>query len=214
MKATAILFDLDGTLVDTLEDIAASANHVLAAHGLPERALSEFPPWVGEGVTQLVVRAAALPLAEDAAELVRDFRAHYADHMLDRSRPYPGIEALLAELARRGVPMGVLSNKPHPATAHIVASLFRGIPFLEVLGHRTELPPKPDPTSARLVAQRMGVAPEAFLFVGDTAVDIATGRAAGMRPVGVGWGFRGPELLRREGAIAILESPAELLSML
>jgi len=214
MPAPAILFDLDGTLVDTVQDIADSANFVLAARGLPARPTEAFPPWIGEGVSQLMLRAAGLAPEADATELVREFRARYADHMLDRSRPYPGVEMLLAELVVRRVPMAVLSNKPHPATVEIVAHLFPDVPFAEVHGHRPELPHKPDPTSALGIAGRMGVPPASFLFVGDTEVDLATARAAGMRPVAVAWGFRPPRILHEAGAEVVLDAPSDLIPLL
>ncbi len=216
----AVLFDLDGTLVDSLRDIADAANEVLARRGWPSLPLSVYRRAVGEGVRRLLERLAehvpeAASLEEAQVEaLVRAFRAAYAERLLRHTRPFDGVRELLRELAARGVPTGVLSNKPHAATRKVVAALFPEHAFAVVLGQRDGVPRKPDPTGALEAARALGVLPEHILFVGDTPVDVATARAAGMTPLGVGWGFRSPEALRDAGACAVLHRADELLQWL
>lgn len=205
----SVIFDLDGTLVDSLDDIAAALNHVLAAHGFPTRSRQAVEDLVGEGARRLVARAA--PEGADVDRLLAEYRARYAEHLVVHTRAYDGIDALLAELARRGVPTAVLSNKPHELTVRVVAALFPSHRFTGVLGEKDGGPRKPDPTSARALAASL--APPVAL-VGDTPVDVATARAAGLAPIGVAWGMRAPALLRAAGAELVLERPDELLAWL
>lgn len=212
----AVVFDLDGTLVDTLADVASAMNHTLATHALPQHRPDDYRRFIGEGVERLVERA--LPAAElDLARkdaVVAEFRAYYAEHLLDQSTPYPGVPELLAALTRRRVPMCVLSNKPDPATRRIIAALFPAAGFAAVVGQRPGKPRKPDPSGALELAELMRVAPARCAFVGDTGIDMATARAAGMRAVGVGWGFREPAELRAHGAERLIDHPAQLLDAL
>ncbi len=213
-----VIFDLDGTLADSLRDIAEAANDVLAARGWPAFPLSVYRRAVGEGVQRLLERLAErLPeevarlTDEDVERLVGDFRARYEARMLRHTRPFDGVEALLAALAERGVPVAVLSNKPHEATRRVVDALFPGHGFRVVLGRRPEVPRKPDPAGAFEAARALGLAPNEVALVGDTPVDVHTARAAGMVPLGVSWGFREPQELLDAGARAILGHPSELL---
>lgn len=212
----AVLFDLDGTLVDTLEDIAAALNAVLGAHGLPRHSLASCRAMVGWGMRNLV--AAALP--EDRRE--RDLIATLTDAMmveyglrpLVHSRPYPGIEELLAELARRGIPAAVLSNKPDVLTQRIVEGLFPGYRFRAVHGERPGIPRKPDPQAALGLCAVLGEAPAATLFLGDTAVDVETARRAGMPCAAALWGFRDRAELAEAGAEVLVAQPAAVLDLL
>jgi phosphoglycolate phosphatase len=209
-----IVFDLDGTLVNTLADMAECMNYVLAKHGLPGHEHSAYRRFIGEGVARLVTQALP-PRAMDSTDAVlRDFRAYYTDHMLDQSKPYPGVDELLAVLAARRIPFSVLSNKPHDATRVIVSSLFPTAPFVEVVGQRPEKPNKPEPAVALELAQSMGVPPQYCAFVGDSGIDMATGRAAGMMTVGVTWGFRDRAELRVHGADSLIERPDQLVALL
>jgi len=213
MTVEALLFDLDGTLVDTLDDITDAMNHVLCAAGLPRHAADAYRRFVGDGVRSLVERA--LPLAERQRleEHLEAFRARYGAHLLDRSRPYAGVEATLEALRARGVPMAILSNKPHDATLRVVDALFPAGLFASVLGQRPQVPKKPDPAAALEAAATLARPPERIAFVGDMHVDVQTALAAGMRPVGVAWGFRSADELRRAGAERILARPEDLLAL-
>ena len=205
-----VIFDLDGTLIDSLADIAAAMNYSLRSVGMPQRTLAEYRDRVGEGARYLAQRA--LPDGrDDLVEAVLDtYRSYYLDHAVDATRPYPGIPELLAEVR---LPMAVVSNKPDAPTRQVVAALFPGVPFRWVAGQRAGVPLKPDPYPAREACERMGVAVAGCAFVGDTRIDVATARAAGMTPIGVSWGFR-PEELRAAGAEIVITTPADLLRWL
>lgn len=206
----AAIFDLDGTLADTLADIAAAMNHALAALGLPTHDLAAYRRFVGEGVEQLAIRALPADRQEVRPALIERYIARYADVLLEASRPYDGIPELLDALAARGVALAVLSNKPDPATQRVVAGLFAPGRFATVLGRRPGVPHKPDPHAALAVAAELGIAPADFVFVGDTAIDMKTAVAAGMLPVGAAWGFR-PEELAPNGARFVAAHPADVL---
>jgi phosphoglycolate phosphatase len=213
MQYSAIVFDLDGTLLDTLADIAEAANRVLVQHGFPAHEQDSYRQFVGDGVQVLFERS--LPRAACTAERVAacadDFRQAYAECWHIRTHPYDGIEALLSTLVTRNVRLAVLSNKPDNFTKACVREFFRECPFEAVLGQRDGVPRKPDAAGALEIAAVMDLAPDQFLYAGDTAVDMQTAISAGMFPVGVLWGFRPlPELLAG-GARAVIERPAELL---
>ncbi len=219
MAPRAVLFDLDGTLCDTLEDIAASVNAVLAARALPPHPLAAFRRLVGDGVEQLVERSLSrargvAASAAEVAEALPELRREYSARLLDRTRPYPGVPELLAALAARAVPRGVVSNKPHALTARMVEALLPGAGFAAVLGARPELPRKPDPAAALEAARALGVPAGEVLFLGDSDVDMRTARNAGMVPAGALWGFRDAEELRASGARVLLARPGELLALL
>jgi phosphoglycolate phosphatase len=207
---TAIIFDLDGTLADSLGDIADAMNDVLAGLGIEPHPGAAYRGFVGEGVERLVERALPPERQGDRAHAVRAFALRYADHMLDTTRPYSGVPELLDALAARAVPMAVLSNKPEAATQRMVAALFPRWRFAAVAGQRADVPRKPDPTAALALAGRLGRAPAEVVLVGDTATDIATARAAGMVPVGVLWGFQDRATLKAAGAAHLVAHPAEL----
>jgi phosphoglycolate phosphatase len=214
MPLRAALFDLDGTLLDSLHDIGAAMNHALAHHGLPVHPLSDYRGFVGEGVRVLVSRA--VPAGREALhEAVLDtYRVRYAECMLDTTRPFPGIPELLSRLAGEGVKLAVLSNKPHASTRRLVESLLPEVRFGAIYGERAGVPRKPDPTAALGLAAELGVGPEDCAFIGDTAVDMDTARAAGMYGVGVTWGFRDVEELQAHGARALAHTTDELLQAL
>ncbi len=207
----ALILDLDGTLADTLDDLTAAVNHVLASLGLPARTRDEIRSFVGEGAASLVRRALPPSHAHLGEDALAAFRAHYAAHLVVATRPYPGIPEALAALEERRFPLAVLSNKPQPLTEAVVRALFPGVRFASVFGERPGLPRKPDPTSALLVAEALGVPPSEIALVGDGATDVGAARAAGMHAIGATWGFRPREELLEAGATRLLESPAELL---
>lgn len=208
-----VIFDLDGTLVDSLRDIADAMDHVLDELGLPRHAHADYERFVGDGA-RILVRRALGERADLEDEALAAFRARYFARLLVHTRAYPGIDALLDELAQRGTNTAVLSNKPHLATVQIVRALFPHHPFVLVLGQRDEGPRKPDPSSAFELARAMGLAMNDVLFVGDTPIDVATARAAGMIPVGVLWGMRSREELEQAGAHHIVAEPSEILALL
>jgi phosphoglycolate phosphatase len=209
----ALIFDLDGTLVDSLGDIAAACNHVLAGEGLPEHPLTDYRVFVGEGIRRLVERAAPGLARERTAALVTAVRARYEAHLVERTRPYPGVLEALTALRRAGLPLAVLSNKPHDLTERVVAALLGATPFVAVDGERAGRPRKPDPAGAIAVAAALGTAPGETWLVGDTRIDMETAAAAGMVPVGVLWGFRDRAELEASGARQVVATPAELVNL-
>ncbi len=212
MPVHALIFDLDGTLADSLTDIADAMNAALAVHSLPQHPTDAYRLMVGEGVKMLVARAVGA--ARVPVETVLEtYHAKYHEHAHAKTFAYPGIDDTLAELARRRVPMGVLSNKRDALTRALVALRFPTIPFLEVRGEREGVPRKPDPTAAFEMALALNVLPANIGFVGDTAVDMTVARAAGMRAIGVLWGFRDRGELEGAKAHEIISQPRQLLSL-
>lgn len=203
------IFDLDGTLVDTLADITNSLNHVLSELGMPNHPAERTREWVGWGARYLVEQA--IDDATRIDEAVTRFRAHYAENLIVDSAPYAGVSELLAELASRQVPLGVLSNKPHAMTVSMIQALFADTPWIDVRGHRPPTPQKPDPTGAVEIASAMQLDPGQISFVGDTAVDMETATRAGMIPIAVAWGFRSADTLRDSGCARLIHEPGELL---
>ena len=211
----AVIFDLDGTLLDTIDDIAAAMNAVLEARGYPIFSVEEYKILVGDGIEEMVRRALAHARldAEAVAAIVVEYRREYERAWRRSSRPYPEVPELLQELRRRRVKSAILSNKAHAFTAAMTAELLPGFAFDVVRGAEPGIPLKPDPAPALAVARRMGVAPEACVFLGDTRVDMQTAKAAGLFPVGALWGFRNAQELLESGAALLLASPLELLSL-
>lgn len=208
-----LLLDLDGTLLDTIDDIAAAMTHVLLAHGLPNRTRDEYRSFVGHGALELVQRS----LPPDRQDLVEatlaGFRSRYSEHLIGATRPFDGVREALAALVRRGVPLSVLSNKPQAFTERLVAALLPDVPFRAVLGDRPGVPRKPDPAPALDLARRMELAPGDVAIVGDGETDVLAARAAGMRAIAVRWGYRPAADLVRAGAERLLSAPAELATL-
>jgi len=215
MNFRAILFDLDGTLLDTLADIADSANRVLAGHGYPTHPIDAYRHFIGDGLVRLFGRV--LPAdqrgEEVIAECVGGFREAYAENWNVRTRRYEGVADLLDAATARGLKMAILSNKPHAFTRRCVDAYLSAWPFQAVLGQRDGVPRKPDPAGAREIVDRLEVAAEHFLYLGDTPTDIETALNAGMHPVGVSWGFRPVDELRAGGAARIIDRPLELMDL-
>jgi phosphoglycolate phosphatase len=217
MKRTAILFDLDGTLLDTLEDLADSMNAVLAARGWPVHELGRYRYFVGDGVETLARRAMPASASQDATaveQVVAAMRQEYGNRWHVKTRPYEGILGLLDAADSRGIACAILSNKPHAATVQVVSHFFPGRHFAGVWGARPGIPIKPDPAGALEAARSLGREPEAFWYLGDTDTDMETARRAGMHSVGVLWGFRDETELRRAGAAALVRHPREVISLL
>jgi len=217
MTYHAVLFDLDGTLLDTLDDLGDSMNAVLAAHGYPTHPIASFSEFVGDGVLNLVRRSLPPGPREMEAivnELVPLMRKEYSLRWKAKTHPYEGIPELLDGLVERGVRMAVLSNKPHPATVEVVAHFFPRWKFDATLGARPDVPIKPDAGAALDVSRRLDIPPGEFLYMGDTNTDMQTARAAGMYAIGVLWGFRSAEELVSSGADRLITDPREVLSLL
>lgn len=208
-KDTAVLFDLDGTLLNTLRDISDSMNCALSSFGLPPWEKDAYRYLVGNGARVLAERA--VRDRQDLAEQVlQAYQNQYDRALLDHTVPYPGIPEMLRQLTERRVPLFVLSNKPDANTREIISSCFPDIPFRHVQGQLPAFPRKPDPTAALTIARQVGIAPEKFFYLGDTSVDMECARRAGMRPVGVLWGFRTRTELQGSGAEFLLKDPMEL----
>jgi phosphoglycolate phosphatase len=213
MKFDAAIFDLDGTLLDTLTDLSNSANHALKAVSRPTYDREAYRTLVGQGVDNLFIDALGPDHQHLHSQAVAAFHAHYADHRFDTTAPYPGIWRLLMTLQSQGFQLGVLSNKPHLATVDVIDRYFAELKWSVVRGHKPGTAPKPVPTSARQVIDEMSVKPERCVYVGDTKVDMLTGKAAGMFTVGVAWGFRSVQELQDNGADAIVDSADELIEL-
>jgi phosphoglycolate phosphatase len=199
------VFDLDGTLVDSVGDLHASVNHALRTVGLPPRTVEEVRGFVGEGARVLVEKAVA-PRADLADAALAAWRAHYDEHCLDRTRPFPGIEALLVRATR---PLAVLTNKPGDLSRKILAGLGLLWRFAEVVGG-DEAPRKPDPSGLLGMAARLGATPAETVLIGDSRHDVATALAAGVPIVAVTWGLSSRADLERAGATAFAERAGDL----
>jgi phosphoglycolate phosphatase len=218
LRYRAVIFDLDGTLLDTIDDLSAAMNAALVANGLPPRPdVAEHKRMVGDGVGAYVLRAMPADKrgdAELAGRVTADYRAAYAVGWRNKTRPYDGIAGLLEALRAAGVRLAVLSNKPDDTTRATVAALLSAGAFEVICGARDGVPLKPDPAAALTIAERMGVAAGDIAYVGDTGTDMQTARAAGMFAIGALWGFRGADELLEGGADVLAERPADVLSHL
>ncbi len=216
MKYAAVIFDLDGTLLDTIEDLADSMNAALQGEGHAVHAIDAYRYFVGDGIENLVRRA--LPeSARDEESVNRGkaaMEAEYNKRWNAKSRPYTGVPELLDELTRRQIPTAILSNKPEPFTILAVNELLSPWTFFPIRGARPDTPRKPDPTGALVVAEELGVEPAKCLYLGDTDTDMKTAVGAGMYALGATWGFRLGEELLRTGAQTLLDEPMELLELL
>jgi phosphoglycolate phosphatase len=216
MPFRATLFDLDGTLLDTLDDIANAANRVLAARGFPTRPNAHYRTFIGDGVVKLMLRALPETNRDEATvqACVSAYVQEYDRSWNAQTRPYAGVPEMLDGLLIRGLKLAVLSNKPDHFTQRCVDGLLAKWAFEVVLGASDLFPRKPNPAGATEIARRLGVAPSDCLYVGDSGVDMQTARAAGMRAVGALWGFRDREELVKDGAQLLINEPSEVLEFL
>ena len=210
---THVIFDLDGTLLNTLEDLAAAANHVCAAHGWPAFSVDEYRHKVGNGMRKLTERFLPAELARDPEAVdgaLDELLAYYARHKEDHTAPYAGVPEMIDELRGAGLTLAVLTNKEHTAAAPLVARYFGESAFALVQGRVDAFPPKPAAPITQHVLAQLGADPERTLYVGDSDVDVQCGHNAGLLVAGAVWGFRGRAELEREGADYLAERPEDV----
>lgn len=216
MQFKAVLFDLDGTLLDTLGDLANSMNGVLERRGFPQHEKDLYKQFVGDGMEVLVRRA--LPESHQGEQLVKAcllaMRKEYGVRWRETTRPYAGIPELLDALGRRRLRMAILSNKPDDFTREMVAALLAPWRFDAVIGARPEVPKKPDPTMALAIACDLAIPPTRILYLGDSGTDMRTAVSAAMFPVGALWGFRDAAELEANGARVLISRPMDLMGFL
>ena len=215
MTVKLIVFDLDGTLLDSIDDIASSMNHVLEKNGFPVHPRDAYYYFVGDGARLLMERA--LPESSRTAAqvdaLLPEFMAYYDLHKADRTKPFDGLVPALEKLQTDGVRFAVASNKPHEVMPELMRHYFPNISFAVILGHRKGHPIKPDPEIVHDILAETGISRSDVLYVGDTAVDVRTAHAAGLKMAGALWGFRTRQELTEAGADFLLEKPQSLLTL-
>ena len=213
---THVIFDLDGTLLDTLEDLADATNWVCEQHGWPTHPVEAYKYFIGNGAPKLLERAAphGVELTEELRkQLLEEFTLRYTAHKADKTAPYPGIPQTLERLKQAGIVMAVLTNKPDGAARPIVEGYFPGM-FQVVQGSLPGVPTKPDPTVLFKLMERIGAKEESTIFVGDSNVDIQTAKNGGLHSCGVLWGFRTREELLGEGADNLARTAEELTDLI
>lgn len=212
-----LIFDLDGTLLDTLGDLATSVNHALRLHGYPDHPLAAYRRFVGNGARELIARALPEGARDEATvdRLREDFKQHYSSgNDIVLTRPYPGIPELIGACREKGVLLAVASNKYQLATHKLARHYFGEDTFRPILGQREGVPIKPDPTIVREILAATGVSSEEALYIGDSGVDMETAARAGVESVGVTWGFRPKAELEAFGARHIVDSAEEILAFI
>ena len=213
MKYKIVIFDLDGTLLNTIGDLAASVDYVMRSRNLPEHTDAEYRQMVGGGIKRLVERALPVELAADDAyveECVAQFRRYYVDNIDRHTVPYDGMCELLHRLQNEGVKVAVASNKFQHGTDRLVAKFFGDVVFVAVEGNREGAPLKPDPQIVNNILAKAGVEKQYAVMIGDSGIDIRTAAAAGIDSIGVAWGFRFADELYEAGAKRVVTTIAEL----
>ncbi|GHU79568.1 phosphoglycolate phosphatase [Clostridia bacterium] len=209
------VFDLDGTLLDTIVDLADACNYALKKQGFPVHPVNPYKYFVGMGVYNLIKKA--LPEEARSEEIIAavkaDYDSYYSVHSRDKTAPYSGIVEALAALRERGVRLAVLSNKPHEYIKPLTDLYFPGIFDISV-GQRENVPTKPDPTAVFEIMESFGAKKDAGFYIGDTSTDMRTGKSAGLYTIGVLWGFRTKDELESHGADVIIAEPSELLKII
>lgn len=211
-----LIFDLDGTLLNTIADLGTAVNYALERNGFPEHPLNAYNMMVGNGVRRLIERAIPSENRSDETinRLLAAFREYYDEHLCDRTEPYPGIVPLLTELRSRDIAVAVASNKYESAVKRLISHYFRDVSFAAVCGNIDGYPPKPDPSIVFRVLSEAPSPKAEVLYVGDSAVDVETARRACVDSVAVGWGFRPMHELTSANPTHIITAPAELLPLL
>ena len=210
MNIKGLIFDLDGTLIDSVEDIGDSLNKVLEARSLKTYTVEEYRQMVGGGFRNLVTRA----VDEDIEEILEDFQQVYSENYLSKTRPYEGIIELLDEITRSGIKIGINTNKYQLYGEKIVEKLFSKYDFVDIIGSREDIELKPSFQGADMLIKKMNLDRDQVIYVGDSSVDILTAKAGNISSIGVAWGFRGREELLSYGADFIVENPLEILEII
>ncbi len=214
-KIKAVLFDLDGTLTNTLDDLADATNYALRAFGFPEHEVDAYRYFVGNGIPKLIERALPEEHRDDKteAEIKAKFFEYYNVHSMDKTRAYSGVPEMVRAVRQLGYLTAVVTNKDEPAAKKIIERLYPDC-FDRVFGASDDMPKKPDPTLAHIAMKQLGVTPEQCVFIGDSCVDIQTGKNSGAYDVGVSWGFRPRSELEQYGATEIIDSPDQFVPLL
>ena len=216
MKNKLVIFDLDGTLLNTIGDLANACNYMLSLRSLPQHSYEAYCSFVGNGIRRLVERA--LPeelLSEEYVKAARaDFMAYYMAHIDEMTQPYDGILSLVETLQERGYKLAVASNKFQAGTSKLIAKFFPDTPFIDVCGNREGVPLKPDTDLVDIILEKAALPLDRCIMVGDSAVDIETAHNAGIHSIGVKWGFRSTEELQEARAEHIVGSTEELLQVI
>ena len=213
MKYKLVIFDMDGTILNTLEDLADSLNAALRQNGMPVRTLQEVRNFVGNGIAKLIERGVPEGTSEaDRAQVLSDFNDCYAIHCKDKTRPYEGTPRLIQSLKEAGVYTAVVSNKADYGVQALVRQYFDGL-FDVAIGERPPLRRKPAPDMVEEVLSRLGISAREAVYIGDSDVDIATARNSGMDCICVDWGFRDPQFQREHGAKIIVSAPEEIYQL-
>lgn len=213
MKYSAVIFDLDGTLLDTIGDLTASINHTMKKYGFPCRSVEEVRSFVGNGVANLVSRC--LPEETDSelfSECLSSFKSHYKEHAAELTQPYEGIRELLTSLKSMNIRTAVVSNKVHDTSSLIIDRYFGSLIDVTI-GQRDSFPKKPDPYGTLEAIRLLNCRPEECIYVGDSEVDCKTGHNAGLQVIGVSWGFRGRDVLTDNGADFIVDNASDILTI-
>lgn len=211
----AVIFDLDGTLLDTLEDLANACNYALKSSGFETYDIKDYTRFVGNGRYKLIERIVPDKYKQDKEiinNVLRLFDTYYGKHMVDMTKPYDGIIEMIEELKERNMKIAVVSNKPHEFAEDVVRRYF-GDSFEITYGQRPNHPTKPDPKTVYEVMESLNIKEDECIYVGDSDVDVNTAKNAGVKSVGVAWGFRGEGELREAGADFIIKTPIELLKI-
>lgn len=216
MSKKLVILDLDGTLLNTIGDLAASCNYILEMRGLPTHGYDDYRSFIGNGVTRLIERA--LPEQMRTPEYIEDARkefvSYYTEHIDDYSMPYMGVIELLTELTGAGAALAIASNKFHDGTVKLVEKFFGQFTFVAIHGNREGFPLKPDKAIVDLIMEQAGATAEDTYMVGDSGVDIKTALAAGVHSIGVSWGFRPRQELEQSGAEVVVDSPKEIFEVI
>jgi phosphoglycolate phosphatase len=214
MGIAGVIFDLDGTLLDTIEDLAHSTNTVLARYGFATHDIEQYKQFVGDGMDMLIRRAIGNSSVSNLNDMVVSLKDEYAKSWFVTTKPYAGIEQVLEELSHKKIKISVLSNKAHEFTVTMVQYFFPTIHFSSIMGLQDGMPPKPNPCGALYVAQIMAVEPEHVAFIGDSGTDIEVAHRSNMYSIAVSWGYRPISLLQQHYPEAIAHTPDDILTII